>query len=173
MSDLPLEPVFNYETYELEDKNKYLDRTLRLLPNFPKDVITQWFYDHPQQVHDHEWLEYKKLKFELITLGTDQIPVTDLGNTGAVEAYRYNYFVIGNTSSRREKLESYFQEHGTWPVPPIFLKNKDGNLKYPFGFPCGKPLHLLEGHNRMAFFIEYKSLNKISNSHLVYITEKI
>lgn len=168
-----MEPVFDYKTLEFEDKSKYLDRILKLLPNFPKEVIIQWFYDHPQQVHDHEWLEYNNLKFELTVFGTDQIPLTDFGNTGAVETYRYNYFVNGVTNSRREKLESYFQKHGTWPVPPIFLKNEKCNLKYPHGLPCGKPLHLLEGHNRMAFFVEYKSLNKLLYSHLVYIAEII
>jgi len=165
-------PIFDYNRYEPEDIGLYLERALKHLPNFPKEVIIQWFYDHPQQIDEHKWLGYEKLKFELLKWKTDEVPITDFGNTDAVETYMYNYFERGISTSRRDRIESYFNEHGTWPVPPIFLENLNGDLEYPHGFPCGKPYHLLEGHNRMAFFIKYKKLKKLSETHLVYIAEK-
>ena len=168
-----LSPIYNYDTYELEDKVLYLERIFKLLPNFPKEVIIQWFYGHPQQAHEHAWLNYQNLKFELTTWKTEEVPICNYGNTDAVETYSYNYFKKGNMSNRREKLEQYFQANGTWPIAPIFLKNEFGNLKYPHGFPCGKPFHLLDGHNRMAFFLEYKRLKKLSQAHFVYIAERI
>src|SRR3990172_4698219 len=112
-------PIFDYEKYELEDKNLYLRRVRPLLPNFPVEVLLQWFYDHPQQVGGHEWLDYPSLKFQISEWTTDEVPTHNYGNTGAVETYMYHFFEEGTRTSRTAKLSEYFQKHGTWPVPPI------------------------------------------------------
>ena len=129
------------------------------------------FYDHYNQINDYSWLNYKSLYFEKKLWEIGQIPVSDFGNVSCVETYKYHYFK-GKSSicERFKKIGDYFLKYGTWPVPPIFLENFDGTLVFDSGFPCGKPYHLVEGHNRMAQFLGYKEIGGILGiTHYVYI----
>lgn len=165
-------PRFDYNKYELEDRAEYLSRIQPLLPNFPKEVIVQWFYDHNQQVEEYEWLDYPSLAFSQESWKTEQVPVKDFGNVDAARTYMYHFFAKGLRTSRTLRLALYFEKFGTWPVPPVFLENQDGNLQFPHRLPCGTPYHLIEGHNRMALFLGYKQRIKLADSHAVYVVRR-
>ena len=48
----------------LETVEGYRERMQRILPNFPEDVISQWFYRHCRQdIDNYAWLNYPTLQF--------------------------------------------------------------------------------------------------------------
>lgn len=159
---------FDYAKGEKESRASYLYRVQPLLPNFPEEVLIQWLYDHSQQINDHEWLNYPSIIFEKQKWETEQIPIDNLGNVEAVKSYM-NHYLNGMRSEKVKPIASHFEQYGTWPIPPIFLSNPDGNLKYPSGYLCGTPYHLIEGHNRMSLFFVFKEQIKLAPKHELYL----
>lgn len=161
-------PLYSEQKLEKESHAAYIRRIQPLLPRFPEDILIQWFYDHDQQIKNHEWLNYPSLRFDKNKWSTDKIPTENYGNAKGVKINMEHHFK-GSRNIYTDRLVSYFEHYGTWPVPPIFLPNPDGNIKYPDGYQCGMPYHLIEGHHRMAFFFIFKEKNKLASVHDVYI----
>ncbi|NWE69078.1 hypothetical protein HX857_10200 [Pseudomonas gingeri] len=135
----------------IESTSDYARRVQEQLPNFPEPVIIQWFYDHPQCVDEHAWLDYPSLRFQLVTVGPETLDLSCLHDHETVVQYR-DYFLKGTDSRRMCRLAAYIEKEGTWPVPPIIFDNADGGFVTPWGLHYSTPYDLLEGHHRMAVF---------------------
>ncbi len=156
-----------------ESKKEYLNRIHPLLPNFPDEVLLQWFYDHHHAVGQYEGLDYPTLEFEKVTWQTEDVPSSAFGpdrKIKTIEQRRHDYFEENDGGPRMSELGDYFKCHGTWPVPPIFLQNLEGNFKDSTGYRYdGAPYHLIEGHRRLALFLGFKDSGKLTESHQVFV----
>ncbi len=165
-------PRWDQHRFEYEPFEAYSKRISPELPNFPPEVLKQWFYDHAQQTNEHSWLGYKNLKFSREIWSTEMVPVNKFGKDACVETYKRNFFSGRVKIPKTDRIADYFRRCGTWPVPPIFLENFEEGLKYPNGFPCGSPYHLIEGHNRMAQFLGFKEQGILKDQHSVWLVKK-
>ena len=128
----------------LESDSTYAERIRSRLPNFPAEVISQWFYEHPQAIERYCWLDFPNLHFEAGNVGADVLSLSCLKSNPTVTQYR-DHFLGENQSRRMERLAQYIALHGTWPVPPIMLSNISGEFVWPRGTKCTAPYELIEG----------------------------
>jgi hypothetical protein len=164
-----LEPVRNDLDDPVEPPSIYARRVQSLLPNFPEQVITQWFYEHEGVIEQRAGLDYSSLQFEEVAFGERELQLPCLAEHETVVQYR-NHFLGFNTSRRMQRLADYIQAHGTWPVAPIVLNNSDGQFVESWGFKYSVPYDLLEGHHRMA--VLYALGKHKRGQHLVWLVTR-
>ena len=152
----------------LETEAEYCDRFKKMYQNFPDDVVTQWFFDHRQAIHQNSWLDYEKAKFQLKLFTSSELFNSSLYENPIVAQYS-QHFENGNTSKRMERIASYVNKHGTWPRAPIILFNPDSKIVSPWGMRCDSPYHLLEGHHRFAVFYALTKKCEINKLHKVWL----
>ena len=156
---------------EGENWESYANRVSPLLPNFPEDVLRQWFFEHEQAPEDTEWLDHDNLTFRRVSMGTEEIP--------GVDSAFDNYLVdrvprLANLleSPRIKRIHDYFLEHGTWPRPVIFLKIEREGMKTPREVDLAYPFQLIEGHKRMIVFHALKNSGTLKDEHEIWIIER-
>lgn len=148
----------------------YCKRINKILPNFPIPVITQLFFDHPQEINNLSWLDYKTLQISLHKWNKSEIPKNNYGKDSTVELFKNKYFNGGSSQILRyKKIGDYILKNGTWPIPPIFLENIEGKIMGGRGEKLGQPYHLIEGHNRLAQILGYIERGVANDYHFVYI----
>ena len=132
----------------LESKTAYCNRVLSALPNFPPEVIQQWFFEHSDTLINNGWLNFRALQFQRYTLTTEQIDQP---------CFNENIFVARilrrhelSDDERTIRLIDFVAKNGTWPVPPVILWHPDAIVNTDWGAVCATPFHLLEGHHRIA-----------------------
>ena len=149
------EPIRPYrdEDGTLEPFSEYRHRVHELLPNVPSDVIEQWLYEHWSGVSArYGHLDLAALHFDLVAWSNDCLPTEGIGNDSYVDSLTGVALRDPTSYDRLRRIDSFFDEHGTWPRPVIFLENSRGqhtDSKNPW---FGQPYHLLEGHHRLACF---------------------
>lgn len=164
-----LEPLRNDLGDPLESPGSYVARVQSLLPNFPADVITQWFQDHNGVIREHSGLDYCSLRFELVRFGPLELQLPCLAAHETVVQYR-DYLMQGVDSPRMTRLAEYIEVHGTWPIAPLVFDNLDGKFVSSWGLRYSVPYDLLEGHHRLA--VLYALGKHLSGSHLVWLVQR-
>lgn len=164
-----IEPLRDDLGDPLESPEAYASRAQRLLPNFPEQVLTQWFQDHSGVIEEHAGLNYRSLQFELATFGPNELQLPCLAQHPTVVQYR-DYFLQGVDSQRTKRLAKYIQENHTWPVPPLVFDNPDGRFVASWGLRYSEPYDLLEGHHRMA--VLYALGEHLQGSHQVWLVQR-
>jgi len=144
-----LKPLCDDIGIHIESPTDYLSRTGCLLPNFPAEVLSQWFYDHNNVVEEYSWLNYPTLNFTLHSFTPKTMKLPCFWEHETVVQYR-NYFLEGVVSQRMSRLSKYIRKHGSWPVPPLVIHNPKGKIKTPWGLQYSSPYELIEGHHRFA-----------------------
>ncbi len=153
-----------------ESPDSYAVRFQINYPNFPSDVIVQWFYDHRQAIHQYSWLPFGVMQFSLVELTNTEIFSPCFSANPIVDQYRA-HFQRANTSRRMSRLSEYICENGTWPVPPIALANPEASIQSPWGMKCDAPFYLLEGHHRFAVLHAYKAEVFLNPTHKIWLAE--
>lgn len=129
-----------------EEDRGYLARVGSALPNFPPQVVDDWFRRHGAHVLDNtSYLDHRSLKFELA-----QWPTASLAQvTTRCEIADWTLgFVDRNTDLfYRGCVSNYILQNGTWPIPPSILVGPERTI----GADHLGSAHLLEGHRRLAF----------------------
>ena len=167
-------PKMNDSGAVVEPFESYCARVQPLLPNFPRDALEQWFHNHPAAIEEWAWLDYRSCKFvEAFIAGAD---INNLDFSGTLvetligtDANLYNR-VCGDPP-RMRRIKDYFREHGTWPRPVIFLCSLGPNDNQPEGFAFRKPLHLVEGHWRVAAYFLLKNGTELKDAHRIWKVE--
>lgn len=154
----------------IETVGEYIQRFQSTYPNFPDKVISQWFYDHRQCIHQNSWLPYGLLKFSLVELTNIEISLPCFSNNPFVDLYR-TYCNDVNENQRIYKLSEFIRMNSTWPVAPIVLENMHSDIELPSGVKCDSPYHLLEGHHRFGVLQAYQSKIKLKPTHKVWIAQ--
>lgn len=164
-----LEPKRNNLSDPIESSSEYASRAQQLLPNFPEQVLSQWFLEHEGVIGEHAGLGYPRLQFELAQLGSDELSLPCLAQHPTIVQYR-DHFLRGVQSTRMNSLARYICENGTWPVPPLIFDNPDGRFVAAWGLKYSTPYDLLEGHHRMAVL---HALNRHKDGlHSVWLVKK-
>lgn len=165
-----LAPFIDENEDPTEKADAYAKRFQQTFPKFPSEVISQWFYDHRQSIHQNSWLPFGLLTFSLVELATVEVFDSCFSNNPIVDQYRA-HFEEGNTSRRMSRISEYIIENRTWPVPPIVMANPEAKIESPWGMKCDSPLHLLEGHHRFAVLHAYQSKVVLNATHKIWIAK--
>lgn len=152
-----------------ESPSIYAARVQRLLPNFPEQVLAQWFQDHSGVIEAHSGLDYCSLRFQLASIGPTELQLPCLAENPTVVQYR-DYFLQGLYSDRMKRLSDFIEEHHTWPIPPLVFDNPDGRFVASWGLKYSRPYDLLEGHHRMA--VLYALGKHTQRSHQVWLVQR-
>jgi hypothetical protein len=160
-----------YQRQAKEPEGDYVKRLKKLLPNFPEDVLGQWFYDHSQQIKNWQWLDFHTVNVAAMTWQTAEVPLRNIGRDKEkwVSNYAEHYAHHQPPHPRFQRIVEHFSVCGTWPRPVIYLANPSGVLISPSGVPCGRPYHLVEGHHRIAVFAYFKHRGQLREAHQVWL----
>ncbi|HZF11529.1 MAG TPA: hypothetical protein VFE33_22295 [Thermoanaerobaculia bacterium] len=145
----------------------YAQRLQRLLPNFPRDVIVQWFFEHRLTILQDSWLPYRNLCFKKIELLNSELSRSDFSTDPLVEYYEER-ITAGNPDERLARIHQFFVQNKTWPVPPLVLYNPGNTVVAPQGMQCDSPYHLLEGRHRLAVLRTLRSA-QLNESHTLWL----
>ena len=154
----------------IEGMEAYAKRFQQTFPNFPSNVITQWFYEHRDAIHQNSWLPFDRLTFSLVEFTASDVFDLCFADNPFVDQYR-THFEEENTSQRMSRISEYIIENFTWPVPPIVMANPKANIESPWGMKCDSPFHLLEGHHRFAVLHAYKAKLKLKSIHKIWVAK--
>jgi len=121
-----------------------------MLPAFPDEVLSEWFYRHGSHAHSYDWLNYRELSFRREVWKTRRIldDVRSWPHEDPTELFSATF--LNEPVIQSEWLVSRMKEVGSWPSPPIVLANPNA-LREPSGCELGRPYHLLEGHRRIGY----------------------
>ena len=161
-------PNLNDSDCYKESPEQYCSRMHVLLPNFPSEVLIQWFYRHWIHIDEYAWLEYKSLAFQKVLWTANEVISSGIKEKHTVQI-DHQHYETGLRYSRQESIIAHFESTGTWPIPPIFLKNICAKISFPDGRQCTKPYHLIEGHHRAAIFWSYYDRSKVKSQHHVWM----
>ena len=169
--------VFSYLPYEnkdmeiIEDPYSYANRMrATVLPNFPEEVLIEWFHRHPKMIETHYFLGFEKLQFDLQVWKLDELP----GCEAVISANICEHLVSEFESRLKQEswVHVYMSQNGTWNTPILLMENSANNLMSPGGDRFKSPLHLLEGHTRLSCLIALKRLGKANDTHKVWIVRR-
>ena len=162
------EPHLDDRGTVVEGLEEYCNRIGNELSNIPKNVMGQWFYEHPDSYLRYDWLNYSRLRFNLEEFTIPELTLECFSKEPYVELF-YENLNFGRADECTIKIETYVRENLTWPVPPIVLLNKKSRLSFPDSVLCDSPYHLLEGRHRFAVLLFLSASMKLAVSHKVWV----
>jgi hypothetical protein len=152
----------------VEDGSAYAERMRSgPLPNWPEEVLVEWLHRHASHLEDYAFLVFEHLQFERVTWPTNLIP-------GAAafrdERFCNNFQNVEERAAYNEHdwLAHYMLRKGTWNTP-IILFDSSSVADGSYGAKLKTPLHLLEGHRRLAFLQGLKRLGKAKPEHTIWL----
>lgn len=168
-----LKPKFDYEKYEQEPFEMVYPRIKAVLPNFPLCVIEQWPYRHFLDFcNKYWWLEYDRLTFDKVRFSKNQIMSIGTKFLNTQDYWGDDFINHPEFRVKQTWLGGYMNENKTWPKPVIVLDTCNGKIRESDEL-C-KPLHLLEGHMRLAYmraFIRY-NITGVNDIQEVWLVSK-
>ena len=157
----------------IENEKEYCERMQEILPNFPKEVLLQWFYRHCRQdIDDYAWLDYPTLQFGKEKWSSEKVIISGIKENDRVQINKM-HFETRVKARHTDYLESHFYQHHTWPIAPILLHNPNNNMALPSGYKCTNPYHPLDGNHRLGIFISLfeKSIINKGKMHFIWIAK--
>jgi len=151
-----------------ESESSYSRRVQEILPSSPMEVIVQWFYEHWEDISRYAWLGFSRFRFVNQLWSSQAVVESGIRENPSVRI-DHRHYLKGNTSTRITRIVDFFQQHGTWPVRPVFLENQTDNLVHANGHRLTCPYHLLEGHHRAALFWAFHDEGKPQPEHGVWV----
>jgi hypothetical protein len=141
-----------------------------VLPNFPEEVLIEWFHRHPLVIKKHLFLEFDSLHFEQQLWSLDDLPGREAFESE--HDHRHLVSVFDQMFKADNFVARYMSDHGTWNTPILLMKNLSGKLRWPSGETFNHPYHLLEGHKRLAFLSVLRRSGKALKEHQVWIIDR-
>lgn len=150
----------NPNSYALRIKNSYL-------PNWPTEVLIEWFYRHNPQLERYSFLGFERFIFERQSWELNEIPDQDCFDNPAV----WDDIVAGFKTSPTSKdwVAKYIFDHGTWSTPIVMLDNRCVTAGGKLVESLKGPFHLLEGHHRLAFLVTMRGKVWLKDYHDVWV----
>jgi hypothetical protein len=168
---LQFDPYRNESGDVTEDANEYSKRMLKLLPNWPTEVLIEWLHRHNKECYRYEQLGFENFIFKKELWHLEAIP-----NREAFWNPKFcdNFKDVERRATKSafvDWLAQYMLENGTWNTPPIFLQNESGEIQIDGSKYIKSPYHLLEGHRRLSFLNGLREIGKAHKEHFVWIVE--
>jgi hypothetical protein len=149
-----------------EPFESWFARVKSQVSHLPRCVAGSWVHRN-WGGSEYDWLPLQCLRFERHMWSVQQV----LGITGGVEPSwarpRSEGLASGCWPHATTWLGRYMLENHTWPVPIIVLDNPAG-LSDPSGRRLNRH-HLLEGHNRYAYFHHLVRSGNVLSEHAVWL----
>lgn len=143
---------------------------LTVLPNWPEEVLIEWLHRHADFID-----KYAFLRFETFSFSREPWPLEYIPGRQAFADERF-CDSFSNIEERAKNpydwLAIYMLREGTWNTPIVFLQNKLGQFRFPYGLPLKHPYHLLEGHRRLSFLNGLRRIGKALPIHDVWVVTK-
>lgn len=167
-----LYPSADPETGQVEQMETYLARLALACPNIPGQVARQVFFDHGHFIDRWSWLDFHKLSFSL-----REWKIKAIGASGLLQHSVVRYFACESwgkhPTARKQRLEAYFRQRGTWPVPPVLIRISKALGHVPPWVEKSGPWVLIEGHYRMGLLLRWHDQFPESRLHKVWIGEPL
>ncbi len=173
-----LKPKFDYVTYQLEPFVNVSEKYKKMLPNFPECVLEQWTYRHFDDFcNKYWWIQYDRLVFNKVLFSREQI--MSIGTAFLDTQDYWGDDFINNPEFRVKQtwLGGFMNENRTWLKPVIVFDVNNSIIDEEKELKYGKlirPLHLLEGHMRLAYMralIRY-SISGVPDKHYVWLVKR-
>lgn len=146
---------------------------LRSRFNIPLEVIEQWLYPHYcniDSVNNYGWLNYDDVIFDNTYMLIRQL--MDVHILTAYEPYVRARAVSTPFDGFMciDQDKKYWQEKGTWRVPPIILDVLTIHDVIPSYAEIKGPFQLVEGHSRLGYLLALHNAGilKSESQHLIY-----
>ena len=120
--------IFRFLPYEdrncevVEGAQEYANRMRKTaLPNFPEEVLIEWFHRAPRVIEDCAFLHYEALEFKKETWPVDALP----GREGFTSEGTFDHLVsvFDSRLKNHNWLAEYMNSHGTWNTPIILIES--------------------------------------------------
>lgn len=155
------------------DSPEYLMYLQKAFPQYPEDVLRQWFQRHGQQGMElfAEHLDLERLSFRRESWRLEQLSAVTSRKADWLEvgpgSFGGSWLAEPEEARRRNWLVDQMARTGTWPTAPIVLEDGAMALGAP-NARAGQPL-LLEGHRRMAMLLNFAWQGKAAEQHDVWV----
>jgi hypothetical protein len=161
------DPIRNASDRVCEPADDYACRMkTTVLPYWPEEVLIEWFHRHIFHIDRYAALGYERFRFERELWPLAQIP----GEEAFLNPTFCQNFsnVAERAATGRDWLASYMMNTGTWNTPIVLLQSAGIAPRMIERWPLRQPVHLLEGHRRLAFLNGLRKLGKAGPEHLVW-----
>lgn len=149
----------------VEALSSYRERVSEQLPEMPHDVIDQWLYEHPHGMGTWDGLDLSLVRFSLEEWKISQMQPFET----SVKSYRKS-MEQSDRPLRTQNIVRYFEEHRSWPRPPILLENRG---QIGLRWQSDDPYLLVQGHHRLAVFFHFRDHNLLNDKHPVWVARKV
>lgn len=146
--------------------------------NFPLEVFEQWIHPHynnDETLKNYSWIDFENIQFELV-----EWEFNSLKDLNIIEDYRE--YVESKSSYKdlksftcEDKDLKFWEEKGTWRIPPIILDVNSFLKDKPKWSELEKSYQLVEGHSRFGYLQSIKKIDKtiIALKHKVFLMKKV
>jgi len=162
---------------EMESFSEYSNRVYatEVYQHIPSTVLEQWIYlhhDNEWMIKNYAWIDYTAVEFEIT-----QWTVNQLKGVKAISDFENSITRIEdefNSVCALEDDELYWEQHGTWRVPPIIIDTPSFIKKAPSNAELNRPYQLVEGHSRLRNLLisDYQKLF-VAESHLIFFMRSL
>ncbi|TCC92407.1 hypothetical protein EZ428_11855 [Pedobacter frigiditerrae] len=167
----------NGNLIDVENFSVYANRVYAtgIYQHIPEAVLEQWIYmhhDNEWMIKNYAWMDYTTVKFEL-----QEWTVEQLQGVKAIDAFENSITGIEdefNSVCALEEDELYWEQYGTWRVPPIILDTSSVIGKAPTSAELHQPYQLVEGHSRLRNLLisDYQNLF-VAGKHLIFFMQAL
>lgn len=145
-------------------------------PHVPEQVAADWLHRHWSH-SPFGWLPSQEYSFRLVEWPQDQILKIRTGWSDFVEnpaeAIEHGrYLATEHRQNFGYRLADFMVEHGTFPVPPILIDNRDAHPPYS-RLPYPPAFLLVEGHRRFNIAAYLASNGRLIDSVPFWLMERV
>ena len=137
-----------------------------ILSNWPTEVLKEWLHRHAGHIERYAPLKFERMRFRRESWPDQRVP----GREAFLDPTFYEDCsdFLHRAQSRNGWLADYMATHGTWNTPIVLLESEE-RLSIREDLLTRQPLHLLEGHNRLAYLEGLREQGRAASEHTVWI----
>ena len=137
-----------------------------ILGHWPTEVLIEWFHRHAGNLEPYAPLRFERMRFRRETWPNERVP----GREAFLDPTFCDNFsdTLNRAQNRDDWLAVYMATHGTWNTPIVLLESKE-RISIGEDLLTREPLHLLEGHRRLAFLEALRERGRAASEHVVWI----
>lgn len=150
---------------ELEWKS-YLSSIGEYSERVDYEFLRQIAYDHFDQFNsEYPWFDVEIAKFSSESWAAERI-ARDLRyfNNEQIDFWHAQFDQFMEHEPIEYEIFRSMKRNGTWPFPPIVMRNENGVLNSTHGQTYGVPIHLIEGTHRVSYLNRMLALGMIPSS---------
>lgn len=127
-------------------QKKYLDRVLQLESGIPKEILIDWFQEHPTAASAWSFLDLQSISWEKKPFALKDVPHAEAFKGGTCQFKR----LVSDVHLEQVWVYGQVKDNGTWTNPPILLSTTGMQFREEAPEWLKEPLHLAEGYHRVA-----------------------